>query len=54
MDTYIIIKYKWQHGAYNLQDMIQFVENKTLSEQQFFEITRHYYNSVTKVQNFNK
>ena len=46
MDTYVIIQYKWQHGIYELKDMIQFVENKILSKQQFFEITRFNYDGV--------
>lgn len=53
MDTYIIIQYKWQHGVYGLEDMMQFVENKILSKQQFFEITRYNYDGV-KSTRFNK
>lgn len=49
MDTYMIIQYKWQHGVYGLEDMMRFVENKILSKQQFFEITRYNYNDVKTV-----
>lgn len=48
MESYTIIKYKWECGAYELKDMIEFVENGILSKQQFFEITRHDYDG-TKV-----
>ena len=53
MDTYMIIQYKWQHGVYELEDMIQFIENKILSKQQFFEITRYNYDGVKSIR-FNK
>ena len=46
MDNYIIIEYKWEHGIYDLKDMINLVQNKILSKQQFFEITRYNYDGV--------
>lgn len=49
MDIYIIIKYRWQYGIYGLEDMVGLVENKILSKQQFFEITRYNYDGVKSI-----
>lgn len=46
METYNTIKYKWEHGIFNLDDMIYFVENGIINKQQFFEITRYKYDGV--------
>lgn len=34
------IIYKWQHGIYDLKDMIKLVEENIISQEDFFEITR--------------
>lgn len=34
------IIYKWQHGIYDLKDMIKLVEENIISQKDFFEITR--------------
>jgi len=38
-----ILKYQYKMGAYSLQDLMNMVENREISEQDFFEITRKYY-----------
>ena len=45
MDTYNIA-YKWEHGVFEIEDMIRMVNNKILSKEQFFEITRYNYDGV--------
>lgn len=48
-EPYSVIKYKWDCGFYQIEDMIKMVQNKILNEQQFFDITRYAYNSVKNV-----
>lgn len=50
MNNYNLIKYKWEHGVYKIKDMIQLVNNGTLSKQQFFEITRYDYYGIRKIE----
>ena len=41
-----LIKYKWELGAYSLQDIVNFVKNQELTSEDFFEITRFNYNAI--------
>lgn len=41
--SFDLIKYKYQIGAYDIQKMKDFVSSKILTEEEFFEITRTYY-----------
>lgn len=50
MENYNLIKYKWQHGIYKIKDMIEFVNHKTLTKQQFFEITRYSYDGLKDIE----
>ncbi len=43
MESVDLIKYKWQHGVYTLQEMKDFVINNIITKDQFFQITRFYY-----------
>lgn len=46
MESINVIKYKWQHGVYDLKDMIILVEKDLLNKQEFFDITRYRYHGV--------
>ena len=41
-----VIKYKWETGAYNLQNMIDLVKNQELTSEEFFKITRLNYEAI--------
>lgn len=41
-----VIKYKWEHGAYNLEDMIELVKKENITKEDFFTITRYYYDKI--------
>lgn len=38
-----ILKYKWENGVYNKEDLIEMVEKGQITKQDYFEITRHKY-----------
>lgn len=46
MDSFDILKYKWDCGIYSLKDMLNFVENGHISEEIFNNITRYNYKGV--------
>lgn len=46
MESFSLIKYKWESGVYTLKEMIQLVKQQELSQQQFFDITRYNYNNI--------
>lgn len=46
MESFSLIKYKWESGVYTLKEMIQLVKQQELSQQQFFDITRYDYNNI--------
>lgn len=48
MEDIILIEYKWNHGVYELKDMIELVKNQRLTKQEFFDITRYNYDGVIK------
>ena len=39
MESYTLIKYKWEMGVYDLTKMKEFVQKNILTKQQFFQIT---------------
>ena len=43
MESKEMIMYKWEHGVYNLQDLINLVKNNQITQQDFFKITRFNY-----------
>lgn len=46
MESFSLIKYKWESGVYTLKEMIQLVKQQELSQQQFFDITRYNYDNI--------
>ncbi len=46
MESYTLIKYKWEMGVYDLKKMKEFVQKNILTKQQFFQITRYVYDKV--------
>lgn len=42
----VIIKHKWDHGVYTLEDMINLVKNGNITKEEFFNITRYNYDGV--------
>ena len=42
------IKYLWEHKVVSLKEMIKKVYKKEISEEEFFDITRYHFKSVTK------
>lgn len=48
MEDIILIEYKWNHGIYELKDMIELVKNQKITKQEFFDITRYNYDGVIK------
>lgn len=40
LDNLNIIKYKYNCGSYDIQDLEKFVEKQILTQEDFFEITR--------------
>ncbi len=43
-----LIEFYYQLGVYDVDKMIQLVEKKEITEQQFFEITRLHYKVLKK------
>lgn len=43
------IRYKWEHGIYDRYVMIKLVNQGTITEEEFKEITREYYESAETV-----
>lgn len=46
MDSKDLILYKWEQGIYELKDMIRLVQQKIISKEEFFEITRYNFDGV--------
>jgi hypothetical protein len=46
MESFEMIKYKWENGIYDLTHMINLVIFEEISKEQFFEITRFNYDGV--------
>lgn len=43
MESYTLIKYKWDRGVYDLEKMKQLVQKNEITKEEFFEITRYTY-----------
>ena len=41
-----MMEYKWQQGIYNLQYMMKLVEDKKITKEDFFSITRFSYQGI--------
>ena len=48
MENKDIIKFKYEQGVYDLQDLLLLVEYKDITKQEFFEITRFKYESLVE------
>lgn len=46
MENKILIQYKWQHGVYQLKDMIKMVESDIITKEDFFYITRFDFDGI--------
>lgn len=42
----LLIEYKWEHGVYNLKDMVNLVLKNVITKEQFFSITRYNFQSA--------
>ena len=49
MENYNTIEYKWEHGIYQLDDLVEMVQNGFINEKEFFNITRYNYNQIEKI-----
>ena len=47
-DKNSLIRYKWETGVYGLEEVKQLVKQGVITKEQFFDITRHYYNESNK------
>ena len=43
-----LVKYKWQTGVYNIQEMTELVEKGVIDKQEFADITRLSYQGVNQ------
>lgn len=43
VENFITLKYKYEHGVYDIEELKNFVKNNIITEQEFFEITRFAY-----------
>lgn len=48
MESLELIKVKWDFGVYDLDYMMQLVQKKEISKQDFHQITRYNYNGCLK------
>ena len=48
MESQSLIDYKWESGIYTLDYMLMLVQNKILTKEDFFQITRLNYDGVKK------
>lgn len=46
MDNYFLVKYKFDMGAYSLDEMILMVEKKLITEEEFRSITSYHYQGI--------
>lgn len=47
-ESYNLIKYKYERGAYTLEKMIKFVEEGKITEKEFHQITSYNYQGIKK------
>lgn len=43
MQSFYTINYKYQHGVYSIQNIIELVKQKVLTEEEFKDITSYNY-----------
>ena len=43
-----LIKYYWEQGSYSIKDMIDLVQSNIISKEDFFDITRMYFETMKK------
>lgn len=43
-----LIKYKWQHGIYKIEEMLQFVKTNQITIEEFEDITSLSYKGIKK------
>lgn len=46
--SYDLIKYFYEMGVYSVQEMIKYVEDKTITEEEFHIITGYNYQGIKK------
>lgn len=46
MESYNVIKYKFEMGLYSLKEMCDFVENKKITKYEFHYITSYDYDGI--------
>ena len=51
MESFDIIKYKWQSGVYGLKEMIDLVNTNTITQEQFSIITGYDYYGILSIYN---
>ena len=45
-ESFLLIKNKYEMGAYDLEDLLNMVENKIINKEEFFDITRFNYDGL--------
>jgi hypothetical protein len=48
VDKNSLIKYKWEMGAYDIDDMLALVKWNQITPEEFFDITRKHYQSMVE------
>lgn len=48
MESYYLIKYKFEMGVYSLEQMCEFVEQNLITEEDFHYITSYNYQGIKK------
>ena len=46
MENKDLIQYKWEQGVYQLKDMVKIVQEKIITKEDFFNITRYNFDSI--------
>lgn len=50
-ENYLLIRYKWDHGIYKIEDIIKAVEQGKITKQDFLQITSYNYDGFNKNKN---
>ena len=45
-ESFLLIKNKYEMGAYDLEDLLNMVENKIINKEEFFDITTFNYDGL--------
>lgn len=48
MENFSLIKYKWEHGIYDLNKMISLVNQKQINKEDFINITGYNFDGLNK------